>query len=181
MLRNTAASYGLITRVLHWLLAVGMFGLIGLGWYLVKAGYYDALYKSLLSWHQSVGVLLWLFALLLLAWHRLSKRPVPVEGLHAFERVASSVSKVLLYLSMLSIPLSGYLMSVAEDGQVLLFDRVPLPGLPAQLHAYAEEALTFHIYASYAILGIGLVHGLGALKHHFVDRNEVLMRMLRGS
>jgi cytochrome b561 len=178
MLRNTEQGYGLVAIGLHWLMAVAIVTLFLLGLWMVDLSYYDPWYRRAPDIHKAVGVLLFIALVGRFLWRLGNPRPEPEPALTAFERRASQVTHLLFYLLLAAVMVSGYLISTA-DGRpidVLGLFQVPatLTGLPSQ----ADIAGDVHLYLAVAVIVLASIHALGALKHHFLDRDRTLLRML---
>ena len=91
-LRNDKARYGWVAIGLHWLVALAVFALFGLGLYMVDLGYYDPWYRSAPNLHRSVGLTLLAVVLIRLAWRVLSPPPAPLAGHHRCERVGARLA-----------------------------------------------------------------------------------------
>ena len=94
------------------------------------------------------------------------------------ERFLAIAAHRLLYLLMFAIPLSGWLMSSAEGVQTVYFGVLPIPNLIGKDEDLGELLETLHSGLNLALAGLLVVHVAAALKHHFVDRDDVLTRML---
>ena len=111
MLRNSATRYGLISRLFHWLIAVLMIGLIGLGWWMVRLDYYDPNYGVALMLHRSFGMALLSLACLQIAWKLVSPSPPIQTAIALWQRIAARGMHGLLLLLIVAIPVSGYLLT----------------------------------------------------------------------
>jgi cytochrome b561/polyisoprenoid-binding protein YceI len=175
--RNTTQRWGAVSKLLHWsvvVLVITQFVLAGLAEDLplgmAKLG--------LLARHKSIGITILALALLRLAWR--STQPVPAlpPGLPPAQRWLAQGTHWLLYALLLAMPLSGWLMSSAKNYPVSWFGLVQLPDLVAPGDGLFTAMRRAHGYLAALILATALLHLLGALKHHFVDRDAVLRRML---
>lgn len=179
MLGNTSSRYGLAARLLHWSLGALVLFLIWLGWWMVGLGYYDAWYYASRQWHEVLGILAWLFGLGFSIGHLLN-RPPPSLALNGWERVASAAAHKLLYLSLLALPVAGYLIATADGNGLDIFGVVTLPSLFGKSETVRLAATAIHTYGAYGLLALVGIHASGALKHHLLDRDRTLMRMIRG-
>jgi cytochrome b561 len=106
----------------------------------------------------------------------------PVPDLAAetrpWERVLAKISHLLLYALIFALPLSGWLMSSAKNFPVSWFNLLLLPDLVAPNEALFEQLRSLHHTLFAVLVAVAAVHVAGALKHHFIDRNDVLRRML---
>lgn len=180
MLSNTPSRYGLLTRSLHWTLAILTMGLIAMGWWMMDLGYYDAWYYASRQWHETLGLVVWLLGLAFAVWHLFSRPPKSLTT-KPLEAWAARIAHKLLYLALLTLPVAGYLIETADGSPLVLFDAITLPALGKLGEQGRLAAEWVHAVGAYSLLAIAAVHAAGALKHHFIDRDRTLMRMLRGS
>lgn len=177
-LRNRRDNYGWISRVLHWLTAVGIIGLIWLGWYMVDLSYYDQWYNKSLLAHKAFGVAVFALGVLTVLWHLVSPPPHSLPSLRPWERIAARAMHHLLQLLVLLLPLTGYVISTSAGKPVEIFDWFLLPALFPVDAELRDLAITWHYYLAYATAGLVAGHAAAALKHQFVDRDGTLARML---
>ena len=174
---NPPARYSAVTRVLHWLLATGILAMVALGWWMVDLTYYDAWYNRSLELHKSVGMLLMLPALLFVVWTLLRRGP-PLPDMPRWQRIAAHATHGLLYLLMLALPVSGYLISTSAGAAVQVFGAFAVPGLVNGGEALRDTAIDLHWAMGYGVLAVVALHAGAALKHQFLDRDGLLRRML---
>ncbi len=178
MLRNSADDYGLVSKTLHWIIVLMMLVLIWLGWYMVDLTYFDRWYNTALSSHRSLGMLIATLAVVMLAWRLYSRPPGLVPGIRPWERITAHTTHILLYLVLLAVPLTGYLISTSSGSSVSVFGWLDVPALIAVDDKSRDVFIDVHYYLAYgSCLLIGL-HLIGALKHELVDRDRTLRRML---
>ena len=174
--KNTQNAFGAIAKNLHWVVAILICGLLVLGFYMTGLDYGP--YK--LDWyslHKSLGVLvLWLAGLRLL-WSLYTLPPSPLETHKLWERALSKLTHIALYSTMILMPLSGYVMSASGEYGVSFFGY-KLPNIVPQSALLSEVANETHQIIAYVLTGAILLHVLGALKHHVIDRDKTLLRML---
>lgn len=178
MLRNTQDSYGLVAIALHWLVALAIIGLFGLGLWMTGLDYYDPWYHRAPEIHKALGVLLFLVLLARLAWRLVNPRPRPEPTLSALERRASSLVHALLYGLSFAVMAAGYLISTADERPIDVFGVFAVPATVAGLPEQADRAGDVHLALAIALVVLAGVHALGALKHHFIDHDRTLLRML---
>jgi cytochrome b561 len=128
------------------------------------------------AYHKWIGVTVFLLTLVRLAW-RLA-HPVPPPAMPRWQQRAATASHALLYALPLAIPLSGWLYSSATGVQVVYLGLFALPDLVAKDKALAAVLKTVHQALNFTLLALVLVHAAAALRHHFIDRDAVLRRML---
>ena len=170
------------SRLLHWLVAALMLGLAGAGLYMSRAEAW-----ALYPWHKSFGLLALLFIVVRLVQRLRLGLPDPVQpSSPALHRAARWAHGALLVLTLL-LPLSGMLFSGASGHGFGLFG-LPLvphqddPAKPGEVLPYnatlAELGQQAHHWGGYLLLALVALHVLAALKHHFIDRDRTLLRML---
>ena len=179
MLKNTENHYGLISIAIHWLAALTVFGLFGLGYWMVDLSYYSEWYKTAPYWHKSVGILLALLICFRLLWRILSPSPKPLATHASWERKLSAVVQFILYGGMFSLFISGYLISTADNRAISVFGWFDLPSAGELFAHQADIAGWVHQYIAYLLIAVAVLHGIAALKHHFFDKDNTLTRMLR--
>jgi len=180
--RDTEVSYGIATLLLHWLTALVVPALFVLGLWMVELDYYDPWYTRAPEIHKGIGILLFLTILVRLLWRTSNPTPRPEPGLSRFERIASRFAHFALYVLLFAVMLSGYLISTADGRSVGVFDWFEVPAILAGLPGQADVAGRIHLVLAIALVSLAGLHALAALKHHFVDRDRTLLRMLgRGS
>ncbi len=170
-------SYTRTAVYLHWLVALGLIGTFALGLYMPDLALSPTKLK-LYSWHKWAGVSLFLLVLIRLGWRLSHAAPPLPASVPVLLRRVSRLTHGLMYGLMLIIPLSGWLMSSAKGFQTAWFGILPLPDLLAKDEALGERLLTLHQSLNYGLLALVPLHTGAALKHHFIDRDEVLRRML---
>jgi cytochrome b561 len=178
MWRNTAHSYGRVTVGLHWAMAVVTPALFVLGLWMVDLDYYDAWYRRAPEIHKGTGILLFLALVLRVLWNLSSPKPRPEPNLSSFERTASQVTHIVLYLLLFAVMASGYLISTADGRPIDVFGFFQAPATLTGLPGQADIAGKVHLILAIALVSLAGVHALAALKHHFVDRDRTLLRML---
>ncbi|WP_178861782.1 cytochrome b [Thiomicrorhabdus cannonii] len=179
MFTNSTQGYGLISVLFHWLLALLIPGLFALGVWMVELDYYSEWYHRAPAIHKAVGVSVVGLMILRWIWLRLNPRVLPL--MHAdWEHLAAKTVHALLYLGVLLLGTSGYLIATAEGQGVKVFDVFEVPPLSAEalFERQADLAGEIHVYVAYGLMALVVLHVAGALKHHFIDRDATLRRML---
>ena len=132
---------------------------------------------SLYYWHKSIGVTVFVLTAMRLGWRAVHPAPPPVP-MPAWQRRAAAASHVLLYALLLAVPLSGWVYSSATGVQVVYLGLVPLPDLVPKDRALAAVLKGVHLSLNLTLFTLVGLHAAAALKHHVVDRDAVLSRML---
>lgn len=178
MFRNTQSSYGLIAVLLHWLVALAVFGLFGLGLWMVELTYYDPWYRRAPEIHKGIGILLFLTLVLRLVWRLGNPRPHPLPGHTRIEVRAAAVIHPLLYILLFAVMVTGYLISTADGRSIDVFGLFQVPATLNGLPNQADLAGDIHLALAITTMTLAGIHALAALKHHFLDRDRTLLRML---
>jgi cytochrome b561 len=203
MSSNDSGRYGAISQAFHWLTVVLIIALLWTGWGAdVEA---DEPGNSAFFWHSSLGVLVLTLALARLLWRFFTSAPPLPVAMRRSQRMFARAVHVGLYVLLFALPISGWLVASAEGGTVSFFG-VALPSWqgasgvappaarPQSTESAEKEKGTVstagekrgefweeaHEVLAYVILGLAILHTLAALKHHFVDRDNVLRSMLPG-
>jgi cytochrome b561 len=180
ILKNNNSSYGLITIIIHWLMALILFSLFGLGLYMVELSYYDSWYKGSIDLHKSVGGLLILVLIFRIIWRLMNIKPNPANPkASGFEVKVVYLVHLSLYLLMVALMFSGYLISTADGREVDVFNLFSLPAMPYSIDNQEDIAGDIHEILAWTLILLSTIHGLAALKHHFFDRDNTLKRMLK--
>ena len=170
-------AYGSVAIALHWLVALLIVGSFIVGTYMVDLDLSPWKLK-VYSWHKWIGVTIFLLVAARLAWRLTHRVPAAPVAMPAWQRHASAISHSLLYLLMVAIPVSGWVMSSAAGIPVVYFGVLRLPDLVAKNKELFEFMKTVHYVLNYTLFAVVLLHVAAALKHHYVDRDGVLARML---
>jgi cytochrome b561 len=170
--KNTINRYGSIAISLHWLIALLILGQIFLGWYMTTFEGSSKLYGL----HKGIGVLILTLVLIRIFWRTLNIAP-SLNQISHIEKIAARASHYLLYFFMLAVPLSGWLMSSAAGYPVSFFGLFVLPTLISPDKSMAPLYNQVHTWFAYALLVTIGLHATAALKHHFIDKNDILRRM----
>ena len=170
--------YSGVAMAFHWLLAVAIVASFGLGLYMADLSFSPTRLK-LYNWHKWAGVTILTLSALRLLW-RLSHRPPADLPSPAWQALAARLTHRLFYVLFFAVPLAGWAYSSAAGFPVVWFGRLPLPDfVPVDKHL-AELLKDAHGLLAYALAALLLLHVAATLKHHFLDRDGLLLRMLPG-
>ena len=174
--RNTTRSWGSLSKAFHWLIVLLI---INQWWIASRADELKGLAKlEALAWHKSFGMTILMLAVLRLLWRLVNPTPDLTVETRRWERVLARISHVLLYALIFAMPLTGWMMSSAKNYPVSWFKMFQFPDLVAPAEQTFHQMLDLHHLLFKVLVGVALLHVAGALKHHFIDRNDVLKRML---
>jgi cytochrome b561 len=177
-LRNSRAGWGLIAITLHWLIALTVVGMFIFGLYMTGLTYYDPWYHQAPALHKSMGIVVLLLLLLRVLWRFANPAPAPLVSHSLLEQRAAKVVHGLLYLLLFAVIGSGYLIATAKGRPVEVFGLFELPALIDPIEHQEDIAGAFHLGLAITLMLLAGLHALAALKHHFLDKDQTLRRML---
>ncbi len=185
MLKNSATEYGTLSKVMHWLMAAIIITLIAVGIYMADLPRDTDAQKQyafqFYGMHKSFGVIALLLIAVRLIWLRVSPNPPLPAVFDGKERLLVESLKKLLYLLMIIVPVSGYLMSNAGGYPINFFGLFELPAIVGKSKALGGFMHETHEIAGFAILFVVLLHMAGAIKHRLKEKGtekDILQRML---
>ena len=197
-MNQLSTHYTKMAKVLHWLIAIGIFAMFALGWYMTdlpkevpKQMAYDLFDWGIYTWqvseeisprsfyfnlHKSIGVTIFALILFRILWRISHKPPALLATYKAWERKLATGAHHTLYLLMVALPLSGIIMAVASKYGIKWFGLAFIGGLDNK--PLREAFKEVHEIVGIVILVVVAVHILGALKHKFIDKDDTLKRMM---
>lgn len=178
MFMNTHDQYGLISRLLHWIIAALVIGMLVGGSLLAllpPGGFKNVAFAT----HKSVGVLIFGLMIGRLLWRTFNPLPRSLGNIPLLNYIAH-VLHVCLYILALMQPLSGILMSQASGYPVVFLGWLELPPLVWQSPLLGNFFREVHSVIAVLLAVTIVIHIAAGLKHHFIDRDRTLMRMLKG-
>lgn len=176
--RNTKQAWGWLTISIHWITALVVVGLFALGLWMVELTYYDSWYRTAPFIHKSIGVLLFLLTLFRILWKLFNVHPQPLDSHSLLEKKLAAPVHGLIYLLLFAVMLSGYLISTADGRAVEVFNLFQVPATLHGLEQQEDIAGDVHLVLAISLMVLVSIHALAALKHHFVDKDLTLKRML---
>ena len=177
-MKNTSDSYGMVAILLHWLVAVTVFGLFFLGLWMTGLTYYDEWYKRGPDLHKSIGICLFFVMLIRVFWRCINIKPVPAANVAAWQNRAADHVHMLLYVFPFALIISGYLISTADGRSIDVFGLFSIPAALSHYPNQEDIAGMIHWYLALGLIGLSVLHVLAALKHHFFNKDQSLKRML---
>jgi cytochrome b561 len=183
MTGNTKSSWGTISRSLHWILGLAIIGMIAYGWWM---NHYSPrvdrfFYRSI---HADIGYLVLLLTVIRLIWRSVNRTPEMPGDIPRWLTIAARVNHWALYLVTITVAMLGWAMSGArppDKNYASFFGwfNVPQFTSPDKVAAGAYEDR--HILFAYVLLALIVLHIAAAVWHHFIRRDHVAMRMIRGT
>lgn len=177
---STAAAgaplrYASVAIGLHWLLAVGLAGSFAVGFYMADLPF-SPLRLKLYNWHKWAGIVILALSVLRLLW-RLREPPPPAPPMPRWQARAASATHAGMYLLFFAVPLFGWAYSSAAGFPVVVFGILRLPDFVPVDRTLAESLESWHGWLAWALAALVVLHLAAVLKHHFVDRDDLLGRM----
>ena len=175
---NTTHSYGSGMKFFHWLLTILIIGMIVFGYCLDSI--VDKPTKMFcIQLHKSIGLTILALMVMRLLWRWLNISPTLPKDMPLWERFVARLTHILLYVVVFMMPLSGWLASTASGYSPRFFwlFNVSAPGI-ANNKALGDFIFNFHVYGAYILIALLVLHILASLKHHFINKDDVLTRML---
>lgn len=177
-MNNTNTSYGYISILFHWLSALSIFGLFALGYYMVDLTYYHQWYKTAPALHKSIGLVFFIVMIARVIWRYLQVSPKQLDSHSSLEKKAGKMIHTLLYLLIFTIMITGYLISTADGRAIEVFELITIPAFGAIIENQEDVAGLAHKWLAYFLIILSVLHALAALKHHFIDKDNTLNRMI---
>ena len=168
--------YTPVAKILHWLTALAVLGLIGLGLWMVGLPFgLTKLYAF--AWHKWIGLTVLLLTLLRWVWRALHPPPALPPTVAPWERALAPWVHILLLVLLLALPISGWLMSSAGGVKVIWFGTLPMPDLVSRDPNLFETLRTLHHRLAWVLIGALVLH-LGAVVRHDVLRRDGIFRRM---
>jgi len=174
-----APAYTVTARVLHWVTAVLVLAMVPLG-IVIANEWGGALQERLYNLHKSIGALL-VPVILLRFYYRLTHRPAPLpQDIPAIQRFVAHGVHWILYALLLVQPFVGWIATSAYPAPIPFFGLFQVPPIWPENRALSEQLFQVHRFVGIAIGVVAVLHITGALYHHVVRKDRVLMRMITG-
>jgi cytochrome b561 len=178
MLKNTENSYGLISRIFHWAMSILIVVMLSIGFIMVniesneqKSQIYNA--------HKATGLVILLLIFLRTIWTISNIKVQAPFDIPEWQRKLANLNHKLFYYLMFIMPISGALMSLLGGHDISFFGLFTLKSF-MQNKNISKIFLTIHLYTAFLLVGTIILHVAAALYHHFIRKDNVLMRMIRG-
>lgn len=179
-LRNSSQSWGLIARLLHWVVAAMIVGQVITGWMAENAGSEDAS-LVLIRNHYQFGIVLTGLILMRILW-RLADHAPSADGLQPqWQKLAALGAHSMIYILLIILPVSGYIVWIHMREAMDVFGLFAIPRLftpSADDESLWSGAWYVHYFAGWALIGLVLIHISAALWHQFVLRDGLIRRMI---
>ena len=175
--QSSPTRYTAVAKAFHWIIAALIVTQFTLAW-MADDLPLGARKLGLLARHKSFGMTVLMLAILRLLWRLKNRPPELPAGMTHLERVLARISHAAFYVLLLAMPMTGWLMSSAKNYSVSWFGLFTWPNLIAKNEAAFDVLRSTHHILGDVLFVIAVLHILAALKHHFWNRDDVLLRML---
>lgn len=180
-LRSTETGWGAPIRAFHWLIATLILTQAVIGLTMVGMGLTPAKLR-VFALHKSIGITILALVLLRIAWRLGESRPADPPTMPHWQRRAAHAMHLALYVLILAIPLSGWWFNSASNAPLVWFGLFEVPSLtPGYVPVWKPRALLLHQTLFWLLVALLVLHVGAALWHHFRQRDDVLLSMLRGA
>ena len=177
MLRNSTARWGWPSKLLHWIGAIIILLLLGHGWWMTHLAPRGPDRLLHYAGHSALGYDLLVLLVLRILWRWMNPVPTMPPGTKRWEEIAARAGHIGLYVLMFATTVVGWALAgtMRAPMQKDVFG-ITFPALTSgrELHNVLEDT---HKVLAYLLAALVVVHIAGALRHHFVKRNDVLRRM----
>lgn len=175
---NGPATFGWVSRVIHWAMALGIIAMLGLGLYIEDMEpSLDNLW--LYGLHKSVGLTLLALVMVRIVWHRVSPPPAPLSGVAVWQMRLARGAHGMLYLLMVAVPVTGWVASAASGLDVVWWGWT-LPRVAPVSELWETVGFVLHGGLTKLLIGVVALHVAGALWRAFGHRDGTLRRMAGG-
>lgn len=177
-LKKPAARYDFLSITLHWSVAAFTIALFASGLWMVDLGYYDDWYYQAPWWHKGIGFVTALLVILRWLWTLIRLTPEDIHTTPLWQRLTAKLVHSLMNLTVIALLISGYIMVTATGDSLSIFDWFSIPALFSDKSHWVDPAGLVHLGTAYFIIALAIFHALAAIKHHFIDKDVTLKRML---
>jgi len=174
---STEGRFGAVLIFLHWAMALLIIPMFFLGRFMTGLAYTHPWYHMAPYIHKSLGLVVMVLLVIRTIWIFIIKRPTPLP-MEAWERILASVVQKSFYFILYGITISGFLIPTAGGRGIEFFGLFTVPAVISGIAHQEDLAGEIHLFLAYLVMFVIFLHTMGALKHHFIDRDETLTRML---
>lgn len=175
--RNTDARYGAVSKLFHWVMALGIIGMLGVGLYMTDLPMSPDKFE-IYGLHKAIGAVILFLAVLRVLWRFTAHVPALPSDMPRWQVWGAHLSHLALYGFLFAMPVTGWLMSSAAGFPVSVFGLFTLPNLVAPNDELRVLFATAHEWLAFGLMALIAAHLGAALEHHFLRRDNILRRML---
>ena len=181
MIRSTPSNWGSIARAFHWVLGIAIMGMIAYGWWMnhIPPRADRLFYRSI---HADIGYVVLLLTVVRLIWRGVDPRPASPKDTPRWQRIVAQLNHWLLYGCTILVAMLGWAHSGAHTpNYASFFGLFNIPQFTSPDKAAANAYENRHILFAYVLLALIVLHVAAALWHHFIKRDQVALRMIKGT
>ncbi len=181
MITNSKTTWGWPAKAFHWIAALAILLLLGHGWWMTHMTLRPDRLANY-TWHSALGYDLMVLIVLRLLWRWANPVPDLPADLKPWERMSAHAGHFLLYVLMLVVSVTGWMVATTFRSPMTndLFG-ISFPAIVTQVERPVRQWIEgSHKVLAYVLAALVVIHILGALRHHFLKRNDVLRRMTWG-
>ena len=171
-------KYSLAIRAIHWFCTLAIISLFASGIWMIELDYYSDWYQTAPEAHMLLGFILLGIMCARLLFRAMQPKLPPLPSLKPYEVLSAHAVHIALYLLTFVILISGVLIAFAGDETVNILGLFDLPDVGSFFEQQQDISGLVHEWAAWLVIIVSAVHALAALKHHFIDRDVTLQRML---
>ena len=177
LIKNTQTQYGVVAKFIHWLMALLIIGMLALGLYMSDLPISE-LKLRLYGIHKEFGILILMLVMFRIVWRIGNIVPLLPNTIPVWQKFAAHAVHWMLYGFMFAMPITGWLMTSAAGLPPSFFGLFTLPSLIAPNAALFKLFIDIHSWLAYGLIATFCAHVGAALQHHFIEKDDVLRRML---
>lgn len=179
MTDSRSGTYSAISRANHWIVSLAFFGLLAVGFFLANVELERDARAPIMALHKATGTVMLLVVAWRVIWRLRQGFPAPVPGVAAWQVAASRFVHWGLLVTIVLMPVSGFVRSAFSGRPIDMYGLFSIPAFGKE-NDISEPAAMVHTAAAYVLVILLVLHIGAALKHHFVDKDATLARMLTG-
>lgn len=176
--KNSNKNWGAVSVLIHWITVLTVISLFIVGLWMTELEYDNYWYHTAPFIHKSVGLSLLILTIFRLVWRIFNKVPESLPTHSKYERILGHLMHMALYILLFSVMFAGYLISTAKGRPVSVFGLFDVPATITLIPKQVDLAGEAHEFLAWTIIIMAALHGFAAIKHHFIDKDETLIRML---
>lgn len=176
--------YDAVAKTLHWLIALAIVSMLAIGWTMMNLPRDNPARFGLFQWHKSIGITILFLSLARLGWRLIHTPPPYPAKMPKWELIAARLTHLCFYVLIIGMPLTGWIIVSTSPLNLptMLYGLIQWPNLPILPGLDNKKAIShftgnLHGVLAYILAALLVIHVAAALKHHFMDKDDVLTRM----
>ncbi len=179
MLKNSSTGYGWMTKSFHWVMAIVIIGIIIAGFIMTRMDPSDTKW-FVYGQHKAFGVIILLLIPMRIIWRFLNTHPALPQTVPNWQKKAANANILLLYILVVVMPVSGFMMSYFGKHPINMFGLFTIPSSEEKIADISGTAHWIHMQVAWVIAASVLLHIGAAVHHHFILKDNTLSRMMPG-